>query len=398
MQNINPKLLVWARKTAGLSPEDAAHKLGIGPTRQRSPSERIVELESGLAHPSMALLRRMAKQYRRPLVSFYLSAPPARGERGEDFRSLPEAVHRKSDPLVEALLRDIKARQDMVRELLKEDRDFEPLTFVASCTARNVSGVADSIMSTIGFKRARFRESRTIDQAFDYLRRLAEARGVFVLLAGNLGSHHTAIDVEVFRGFALADKIAPFVVINDQDAKSAWSFTLLHELAHIWVGQSGVSGARTENAVERFCSDVASQILLPDLSEFFLLEAAYGKQRRIDAISQFARDRRISASMVAYRLHLAGNLSLSEWQRIASIFKRQWAESRDRTQEKAREAEGGPNYYVVKRHRVGPALLSLVSRSISEGSLTPTKAAKVLGVKPRGVAPLLANTIVQRAA
>jgi Zn-dependent peptidase ImmA (M78 family) len=169
-------------------------------------------------------------------------------------------------------------------------------------------------------------------------------------------------------------------------------------LAHIWIGQSGISGGRTENAVERFCSDIASEILLPDLPDFVLTGEARGEQRQIDAISRFATDRRISASMVAYRLHLAGRLSLTEWQKIAAIFKRQWTESRERSREKAREAEGGPNYYVIKRHRVGPALLSLVSRSMSDGSLTPTKAAKVLGVKARSVAPLLGNPIVQRAA
>jgi hypothetical protein len=35
----------------------------------------------------------------------------------------------------------------------------------------------------------------------------------------------------VFRGFAPADDLAPFIVINDNDP--AHSFTLLHELVHI---------------------------------------------------------------------------------------------------------------------------------------------------------------------
>ncbi len=95
------------------------------------------------------------------------------------------------------------------------------------------------------------------------LRSKVEAVGIFVLLIGNLGSHHTAISVEAFRGFALADTVAPFIVINDQDAAVAWSFTLLHELAHLWLGKTGVSGRRPDAQIEKFCNDVAALILLP---------------------------------------------------------------------------------------------------------------------------------------
>jgi Zn-dependent peptidase ImmA (M78 family) len=91
-----------------------------------------------------------------------------------------------------------------------------------------------------------FRSQSSAEEAFSFLRSRAEEVGVFVLLKGDLGSHHTAIDLQTFRGFALADPVAPFVVINDQDSKSAWSFTLIHELAHLWLGQTGV---RTRNKI-----------------------------------------------------------------------------------------------------------------------------------------------------
>src|SRR5690606_25240576 len=98
---------------------------------------------------------------------------------------------------------------------------------------------------------------------FAYLREQAERAGVYVLLIGNLGSHHTSLDVEMFRGFALADEVAPFIVINDQDSEKAWAFTLLHELCHICLGQTVVSGTSAANAVEQFCNDVAGRFFLP---------------------------------------------------------------------------------------------------------------------------------------
>ncbi len=72
--------------------------------------------------------------------------------------------------------------------------------------------------------------------------RVAKRAGVLVLVLGNLGSHHTDLGVEVFRGFSLADDLVPFVVVNPKDSAAARCFTLLHELAHLWVGEPGISG------------------------------------------------------------------------------------------------------------------------------------------------------------
>ena len=91
-----------------------------------------------------------------------------------------------------------------------------------------------------------------------------------MLLLGNLGSYHTNIPLEIFRGFAVADALAPMIVINDQDAKTAWGFTALHELAHLWLGSTGVSGGDPAVQIEQYCNDVAGEILLPaaELKDF----------------------------------------------------------------------------------------------------------------------------------
>lgn len=74
---------------------------------------------------------------------------------------------------------------------------------------------------------------------------------------------------------------------------------------------------------------------------------------------------------------------------MSERFREEWRQSRDARRARDRETEGGPNYYVVCRHRLGSALLRLVGRCMSEGLLAPTKAARILGVKPRSVEPLL---------
>ncbi len=75
-----------------------------------------------------------------------------------------------------------------------------------------------------------------------------------------------ALSVKEFRGFAVADKLAPLILINGRDAEVATVFTLMHELAHIWLGQSGVSDVTLirSRGLEQFCNQIAARILLPE--------------------------------------------------------------------------------------------------------------------------------------
>ena len=387
MPQINPEILVWARETAGLTPEEAVRKLGIRDARGVGAIDRLAALEAGSAQPTRPLLVKMAKQYRRPLVTFYMPSPPRRGERGRDFRTLPEGHSDAAEALLDALIRDVRARQSMVRALLEDEEEADPLPFVGSVRmADGAPALLASIRKTLRISLDAFRSAGSSEDAFALLRARAEAAGVFVLLIGNLGSHHTAIDLETFRGFALADKIAPFVIINDQDAQVAWSFTLLHELAHLWLGETGVSGAFAEAAIERFCNMVASEFLLPseELANLQVDDATDFEtaQARITA---FAQDRHLSRSMVAYKLYQAGAIERDAWGRLSAFFRQKWLQSRAERRERAREKEGGPSYYVVRRHRVGTALIDLVRRTVAEGILAPSKAGKILGVKPANV-------------
>lgn len=388
-ETMNPDVIRWARETAGLSLEQAAHALAL-----TSP-DKLQRIEAGAEPPSRPLLLKMCKAYRRSLLTFYLSAPPRKADRGQDFRTLPPNRADADEALLDALVRDVMTRQNMVRSIVVDDEEGEALGFVGAATINDgAPTVARQIADQLGLKLDEFRAQRSTEQAFAYLRQLAEAQGIFVLLIGNLGSHHSAISVESFRGFAIADRFAPFVVINDQDAKTAWSFTLLHELAHLWLGQTGVSGASTDLAVERFCNEVAASLLLPR-DELARLASAHwaSDDALIDLIGQFAKTRHVSRKMVAYSLYRFGRLDFGSWQRIDRTLQDLWLSDRQRARERARDSDNGPTYYVVRRHRLGRALLNLVDRTMAAGVLTPVKAAKVLGVKPRSVHPLLRDRL-----
>lgn len=390
---INPRILAWARETAGLTVEEAAEKLALGRSERASPADKLSALEAGTRSPTPAQLAKAASLYKRPLIVFYMAEPPRRGERGDDFRTAPAAVSLRENALLDTLLRDVKARQQMVRGMLEDEDEASTLPFVGSARMEHgPSAVANAIRAALDVSVDDQRAAKGPDGLFALLRSAAERIGVFVLLIGDVGSHHSAISEEVFRGFAIADEVAPFVVINDRDARTARSFTLLHELAHIWLGATGVSGPvkdASANKVERFCNDVAGEFLLPPSALTAMPEL---RTANVDVVlratERLADAWNVSQALVTYRFARKQWISSGIASELFRMLAERWRHERERSREEQPES-GGPSYYVVKRSRLGSALMNVVRRGLQGDVLTHTGAAKILGVKPASVGMLL---------
>ena len=391
--NVNPSMLVWARQTAGLSQELAAQSVGLSASRRSSAVEKLAAIESGTTPPTRRQLMRFADAYRRSPTVFYLASPPTPGPRGEDFRTAPDAPQSSRDSaLLGALLRDVRVRQSILRAALEDDEDWRrPELHGLLSLEDGVPNAVAAMRQALGVPNHDWGRGMKPDSAFGWLRGRVEKLGAFVLLAGDLGSHHSAVSERVFRGFALADAVAPFVVVNYQDAVIARPFTLLHELAHICLGATGVSAAppsarpsRNHDRIEFFCNDVASEFLLPDDAL-----PMSGQMRTLDAaqewISPVAQEWRVSEAMIAYRLWRRDRIERDVYRQLHAFYARRWHLKRA----EMRDERGGPNYYVVRRHRLGKSLLSQTRRLLQSEEIAYTKAARILGVKPGRVELLL---------
>jgi Zn-dependent peptidase ImmA (M78 family) len=143
--------------------------------------------------------------------------------------------------------------------------------------------------------------------------------------------------------------------------------------------------------IERFCNDVAGEFLLPRADVQAINAAGLDLDAQIAAITVHAIRWRVSRQMVAYRLYKAGRITLETWRSLETGIRERWAAERRREKEQLKEKDSnGPSYYVVRRHRLGDAMLDFARRYTDAGALSPSKAAKVLGVKARSVYPLLA--------
>ncbi|MXY08908.1 MAG: ImmA/IrrE family metallo-endopeptidase [Rhodothermaceae bacterium] len=401
MPTVNPEILVWARKTAGLAPDEAARKIRLRDSRDMTAVDKLIAMERGDKDPTRANLVQMAQQYRRPLLAFYLAQPPPTITRGVDFRTISGIQSDRMSHLIDALIREVRSRQSMVRAVLEAEDEVYSLPFVgilrdlkgvSACTDQAVSYAVEALYQVLGLDLpTEYYEESGPKAAFDLLRSKVEAAGVFVLLKGNLGSYHTDIPADVFRGFVIADEIAPFVVINNLDSPSAWSFTLLHEMVHLLLNETGISGHGSEMESEVFCNTVASTCLLPteDLEQVGI-KPNQDIIEQEQLISSFAQQRNLSHTMVAYRLLRSGSIDQLTFEDLRKRFAQRWEHNRRKQRERSRKSRGGPSYYVVHRYRVGPALLSLTGRMMGSGALSTTKAAKILDVKPTNVGSMIA--------
>ena len=389
--DINPAMLKFARECMELDIEEAAKKLGITDTKKQKASEKLQAIELGKVDITSSVLMKAINCYKRSLIYFYLDSPPREDKVGVDFRTpSTEFKDKKNEALLKALVRDIKLRQSMVCSIL-QDEEAEPFSLKCSIDINSDTKKAAALITeSFNIDLREYRKPKDAMTAFKYLRNKIEDAGIFVLLMGNLGSHHTNIYPQTFRGIASSDIFAPFIVINKHDSKSACSFTLLHELTHLLINEPGISNnddtQKPQNIVEQFCNDVAAEILLPS-SELTSLYASNNEEELLNLIADISNEKKLSKSMVAYNLYKHCKIDYDLWKAIQEKLKSNGDQNYKVKQDKGKT--GGPNYYTTKRSDLGKALFNLTKRAVYNGALQPTKAATVLGVSPFSVYTLI---------
>jgi len=388
--NVNAEMLKWARQEAGLTLSGAAEKAGIEDTRRKTKEERLSEWESGNSLPSKNQLKCLARAYVQPLLLFYLSSPPVETVALPDFRKLsPEDA--ALSPRMKSLVARMKARQEEVIDiLLEDDEEPEQLPFIGRFTpATPVADFVKDLRASLRLSEAQQRKIRDYEGLFSVLRNRAEDLGIFVIVQGDLGHHTTALEPTEFRGFCLSHPVAPFVVLNGNDAKPALSFTLMHELAHLWLNESGISNTNPlnalsdENRIEAFCNKVASHFLIPPLSLAELWNEKRGRNS-YEVVGEIARELSVSRRAVAYRLRLAGDLDFPEWQMLNNRFQADYEAVQARKRAKNEQSSGFPHPYVLKKYQLGARLVSTVLRAVDTGALGYSSASRILGVPSKG--------------
>lgn len=362
---VAPQMLRWAIARAGLEIEELVGRF-----------EKLPAWEDGEEKPTMKQLEAFARAVHVPIGYLFLPEPPEERLTISDFRTVDgRAVNRPSPNLLETLY-SCQERQAWYREFALVTRQ-PSCAFVGSAhLSMSPTAVAANIRDVIGFDVAARRNCRSWTDALRLFVGQADKAGVLVMISGIvLSNTNRKLDPEEFRGFALADSLAPLVFVNGADSKAGQMFTLAHELAHLWLNVSGISNASAAPLTgfrqeEVWCNAVAAELLVP--LDTLRPELRAGEAIE-DAMSRLARHFKVSNLVILRRLLDAGWLK-------RSVFDQAWKKERLHQHSLAVRPGSGGDFYRTTVARVGRRFTQAIVASTLEGQTLYRDAFRMLGV------------------
>jgi Zn-dependent peptidase ImmA (M78 family)/DNA-binding XRE family transcriptional regulator len=366
---VTPKLITWARDRAGLNVDATAKKLGVSPAKLSS-------WEHGDTLPNLKQAIGLAHKLNIPFGYLYLNDPPRENLPLPDLRTVAGAPQRKPSPVFLDVLNDALRKQQWYREYL-ESQDAELINFIGKFRPDEpVSKIAVDISNTLSIDDNLRNRVTSWEQFLTELVWRSEELGVLVLRSGIVGSNtHRPLNVEEFRGFVISDALAPLVFVNSRDAKAAQIFTLAHELAHLWIGQSGISNpdyterpSEQDNEIERQCDRIAAEVLVP--GDDFV--ARWNESTSIDDnLDKLAHRYRVSAFVI---LRCA-----FDYGKVGRPTYRQKLREMSQSHQATGNNSGG-NFYTNLLTRNSPTFTATLIVATAEGSVPYREAASLLNI------------------
>ena len=356
-------MLAWARRRSGLTVDDLVRRFpGLG------------AWERGELLPTFKQLEGYAKATHTPIGFLFLPEPPEEQVPIPDYRTMGDKGIRRPSPDLLDTIYQCEQRQDWYREFAQVNQE-KLVEFVGSLTTATPPVAAAATMR----EALRFDPGERGSTWAEALRRLisrAEELGFLIMVNGVVGSNtHRKLDPREFRGFALADPLAPLVFVNGADTKAAQIFTVVHELTHLWLGGAALDDADLTAAVspetERWCNQVAAEVLLP-------LSAVTESPQVADLAAEaerLAQRFKVSTLVALRRIYDAGRLNWDDYQ---AAYRAEFERIRGLMSERT---SGGGNFFNTQPTRVSRRFAQAVIASTLEGQTLYRDAFQMLGFK-----------------
>ncbi|MFC0337426.1 Zn-dependent peptidase ImmA, M78 family [Kushneria avicenniae] len=364
---INPDILIWARKRSQLSVSALASKLGV-------PDDKLDAWERAEKSPTFKQAQDFAAKTHIPFGYLYLKQPPEETLPLPDLRTVDGHHHdRPSSELIE-MAQIVLRRQEWYAEYLR-DQGVKRNPYVGRFTTRsNIHDVVQDMRQVFGIPA--YPERGNWEDYWRLLIRKIEEAGILVMRQGFIRHHSRPLSVQEFRGFAISDPLTPVIFVNQADAPAARLFTLIHELAHVWIGKSGVSDGSpdTHQREEVFCNAVAAEFLVPEI-EFNVHWKAAGNWK--DNLPVLETRFRVSTWVIARRALTLGKISRSDYQAYVDELQERY-KNREKTERKI-------PYYRTQKGQISEAFSkALVSEALS-GRVLLRDAGSLLNMKPHRI-------------
>lgn len=362
LAEVTPKVLRWARESAGYQPEDVAKKLGV-------PVGLVLAWEGGVERPTVSRVDKLAALYRRPTALLYMDDPPPEIVKNPvDFRS--KSRLEKIGPKLRLQIR-LATERRLVAIGLYEDINESPHEFsLRAHSAETTEDVGERLRAYLGIaldEQKSWRVDRSGYRALGAWKSRAEDKGVLVFQASRL-------ELEKSRGISIGDRPLPVVVLSSDDVPVGRIFTLMHELVHVSLMSTGVCDLHEdEDDLERFCNAAAAAALMPRQSVILAHKDA-ASSLTTDTTKRLAADFSVSQQAMAMRLAELKLIDWSEYQKMKGEFARRDAIAKE-------QRSVGP--IPVPRRALaknGREFSRLVLDALGHGALSEHKASALLGV------------------
>lgn len=365
---ITPVIIPWALKRVHKRPDQIARELSVSP-------DRFTAWTKGDLRPTLRQAQELAKKLKIPFGYLYLSSPPEETLPLPDLRTIKpkQSVHPSPDFL--DVIYDAMRKQEWYREQL-ELEERPKLGFVGRYNQKYTSDIiANDIRNTLGINVYQRPHTSSWEAFLRHLINKIEEKGVLVLRNGIVGSNvHRRLNVREFLGFVICDNLAPLVFINSNYYKTAQIFTLMHELAHLWIAQSGVLNPNykllyQKNEVETLCDNIAAEVLVPSTD----FELRWDKLKSVDDnISELAEIYRVSSFVVLRRAYSLSKITYT-------IFKAKYDELLRKVVPPKVDDDG--HFYSLLTSRNSRLFTNTLIGAVGSGLVSPVEAARLLNVK-----------------
>jgi Zn-dependent peptidase ImmA (M78 family)/transcriptional regulator with XRE-family HTH domain len=373
---ITAKVFKWARESAKMTEEIAASKVAV-------PIEKFKEWENGNDYPTIRQAQKLAKAYRRPFALFFLPDVPNDFQPLQDFRKAGSKELSTSSIFI---IREIQQKQAWIRDVNEESNENK-VSFIGKYSIKdNPKIVAQDILNELNINPLNYSSNNPILEWIDK----AESNGVFISRSSFIHPR-LKLDSNEIQGFAIADSYAPFVFINSDDWNAPQLFTLVHELAHLWISETGISNdiepsiknINEYNPIELFCNEVAANALIPiefienlDDKAFDHAKEVFKNAKSIGVSSFALLVRALNLNIISFSVY--NNLKHQADIEYNEFLKR---EENKKLKQKQKEKQGGPDYFLLLLNRNSRLFTQTVLDAFHGGAIEPSLASNLLNVQ-----------------
>jgi Zn-dependent peptidase ImmA (M78 family)/transcriptional regulator with XRE-family HTH domain len=371
---VKPELLTWARKSSRLDVALASKKIGIS-------QERLQGWENGDHRPTIPQLRKMAEVYKRPVAVFYLSEPPAGFDamHVHDFRRLPDGDEMGISPKLAFEIRRAEQRRVVALELTADmDRPGVPENVIA--LEDDPDQAARVVRELLGITVTQQFNWAGKYEAFKAWKDVIENLGVLVFQTDD-------VPLKEMRGTSINQVPYPVIILNGHDWPSGKIFSLIHELTHLLLKQSGICNLREEGPAKRtevFCNHIAGAVLVP--TDSLVKESTVQTHDlRLDwtdeEINALANKFSVSNEVILRRLVLVGYAPEAFYVKKREEYIKSYEEQREREKQRLKETGGHPPFFRMVIRNNGTRYTRIIIDAYHDDNITISDVSDFLEIK-----------------